>query len=201
MAGDERRLQLLEVAMHLFSKNGFSGTTTKKIAETAGVSEAMVFKHFANKEELYADILDHKACSHGLEDPLSAISEVVDAKDDFGVFYGLALNALEHHQEDTDFIRLLLHSALEGHSMSKMFFDSYVAGIYELMGNYIAQRQKDGAFRKVEPKVIVRAFSGMFIHHSLNNILWDTEQKILKISNEEAASEFANIILNGIKNN
>ncbi|MGI8669846.1 MAG: TetR/AcrR family transcriptional regulator, partial [Aridibacter sp.] len=98
MAGDERRLQILQVAMKLFSKNGFAGTTTKKIAEAAGVSEATVFKHFSNKEELYADILDHKACNHGLENPFEEIAEEVAAKDDFGVFDGMALNAFKQHK-------------------------------------------------------------------------------------------------------
>ena len=61
MAGEERRHQILAVAVSLFSERGFRGTTTKEIAHAAGVSEAMVFRHFATKEELYAAILDHKA--------------------------------------------------------------------------------------------------------------------------------------------
>ncbi len=198
MAGDERRMQIIEIAMSLFSKHGFSGTTTKRIAESAGVSEAMVFKHFANKEELYADMLDYKARSHGLEDPFSEIADQLADKDDFGVFYGIAINALRHHDEDRDFIRLLLHAALEGHELSRMFFESYVKGMYEFLGNYISQRQRDGAMRDIEPKVIVRAFVGMIIHHSMNKTLWDTKQMILKISNEDAAREFASILLNGI---
>ncbi|HYW70404.1 MAG TPA: helix-turn-helix domain-containing protein, partial [Pyrinomonadaceae bacterium] len=64
MTGEDRRLQILRVAMRLFSQRGFRGTTTKEIALTAGVSEAMVFRHFATKEELYSAILDHKACVH-----------------------------------------------------------------------------------------------------------------------------------------
>lgn len=199
MAGDERRLQILQVAMRLFSENGFIGTTTKKIAEAAGVSEATVFKHFANKEELYADILDHRACNHGLEHPFAEVAEQVESKDDFGVFYGMALNALNKHEEDQEFIRLLLYSALEGHELSRMFFKSFVVEMYELLSSYIRQRQKDGAFRKIEPKIVVRSFVGMMIHHSLNNTLWDKEQKLLKISNEDAAREFATILLNGIK--
>ena len=63
MAGDERRQQIIETAESLFSENGFRGTTTKKIADKAGISEAMVFKHFANKDELYSAILDQKSCS------------------------------------------------------------------------------------------------------------------------------------------
>ena len=199
MSGDERRKQILRVAMRLFSENGFRGTTTKEIAKESGISEAMVYRHFANKEELYADILDHKACNHGLEHPFEKVKADLEAKDDFGVFYKMALNALEQHQEDIDFMRLLLFSALEGHDLARMFFESFVVDMYDFLSAYIMRRQKDGAFRQAEPKIIVRSFIGMIIHHSLNRTLWDKDQKILKISNEEAAKEFATILLNGIK--
>ncbi len=199
MAGDERREQICEIAMRLFSDSGFSGTTTKKIASTAGVSEATVFKHFANKDELYAAILDSKARDHGLDNPLAEIADKIAQKDDFGVFYGMALNALNKHKKDSDFLRLMLHSALEGHKLSRSFFENFITHIYDQLGAYIRQRQADGAFRQVEPRVVVRAFIGMFIHHSLNNILWDSEQKVLKISNEDAAREFTEILLRGIK--
>ena len=199
MAGDKRRQQLLQVAMRLFSERGFSGTTTKEIANAAGISEAMVFRHFANKDELYSAILDHKACSRRFQNPFEELAEKVEAKDDFGVFSTMALNALEHHTEDCDFLRLMLYSALEAHDLARMFFEGFITEVYEFLGAYIVERQKDGAFREVNPRIVVRAFIGMFVHHSLNNILWDKEQKLLKISNEDAAREFATILLNGIK--
>jgi AcrR family transcriptional regulator len=200
MSGDERRSQILQVAIELFSKKGFSGTTTKEIARGAGVSEAMVFRHFANKDELYSAILDHKACNRTFQNPFEEIGEKIIAKDDFGVFYTMALNALEHHSEDCGFLRLMLHSALEDHDLARMFFESFITDVYKFLGGYIRQRQADGAFREIEPHVVVRAFVGMFVHHSLNNLLWDKEQKLLKISNEEAANNFAEILLRGITN-
>src|SRR2546426_9518724 len=96
MAGEERHLQILRVAMSLFSQRGFRGTTTKEIALAAGVAEAMVFRHFATKEELYSAILDHKACLHDGLDPRLVVAEAIERKDDFAVFEGLALDALEH---------------------------------------------------------------------------------------------------------
>ena len=200
MAGDDRRQQILQIAMRLFSVKGFSGTTTKEIANTAGISEATVFKHFANKDELYSAILDHKACNRSFTNPFDEIAVKIAEKDDFGVFYTMALNALEHHTDDCDFLRLMLHSALEGHDLARMFFESFITDVYEFLGAYISQRQQDGAFRDIEPKVAVRAFIGMFVHHSLNNMLWDKEQKLLKISNEEAAKNFTEILLRGITN-
>lgn len=199
MPADERRHQICQIAMKLFSERGFSGTTTKEIANSAGISEATVFKHFSNKDELYAAILDNKACDQGLIHPFVEIADKMEAKDDYGVFYGMALNALEKHRKDSDFLRLMLHSALEDHELARVFFENFITHIYDYLGDYIRVRQADGEFREVEPRVIVRAFIGMFIHHSLNNILWDKEQKLLKISNEEAAHEFTEILLRGIK--
>src|ERR1051325_9884398 len=62
MCAGDRRLQIAEVAMRLFSERGFRGTTTKEIAQAAGVSEAIIFRHFATKEERYTAIIDYKGC-------------------------------------------------------------------------------------------------------------------------------------------
>lgn len=198
MAGDERRLQILRVAVSLFANEGFRGTTTKKIAEAAGVSEAMVFRHYATKEELYSAILDHKACSGDAIDPESMVADALRRKDDRAVFEGLAFGALEHHERDPEFQRLLLHSALEGHELAHMFFEKFVKRVYEFLGKYILERQRDGAMVQMEPAIVVRAFIGMIIHHSLNNNLWDPRRRLLNLSNESAAKHFTDILLRGI---
>lgn len=199
MTGDERRDQILHVAIKLFSQHGFRGTTTKKIAEEAGVSEAMVFRHFTTKSELYHAILDHKACESGTTKPFAWVSDAIKNKDDFEVFYQIIFNALNNHQQDPEFMRLLMHSALEGHELAEMFITENIVPTYEILSFYISQRQRDGAFRNLNPKLIVRAFVGMMIHHSINSTLWDKQGRILKITNEEAARGFTEILLNGIK--
>lgn len=198
MAGEERRSQILSVAVSLFSQRGFRGTTTKEIAHAAGVSEAMVFRHFATKEELYAAILDHKACSHENFDPAVMAAEAIKHKDDRAVFESLALGALNHHEKDPEFQRLLLHSALEKHQLAEMFFNEFVRRVYEFLGAYIRERQSDGAFVEVDPAIVVRCFIGMVMHQSLNNNLWDPGRRLLNISNESAAKHFTDILLNGI---
>ncbi len=199
MAGEERRLQILKVAVQLFSERGFRGTTTKEIALAAGVSEAMVFRHFATKEELYAAILDHKACSSGVDFEFEVITaEAIERKDDRGVFEGLALKALEFHEKDPEFQRLLIHSALEKHELAQMFFDQFVKRVYEFLGRYIRQRQKEGALIEMNPAVVVRAFIGMVMNHSLVNNLWDPQRRLLNISNQKAAHHFTDILLDGI---
>src|SRR5215213_5290064 len=188
MTGDERRSQILQVAIKLFSQYGFRGTTTKEIARAAGVSEAMVFRHFATKDELYHAILDWKACEGRAVNPMDAICDAMTAKDDEQVFYKMILDALNKHEGDPEFMRLLFHSALEGHELAEIFIDENIVPIYKFLSSYIAQRQTDGAIRaNINPRVIVRALVGMMIHHALNNSLWDRKRRLLDISNEEAA--------------
>lgn len=203
MTGDERREQILATAVSLFSQRGFKGTTTKEIAKAAGVSEAMVFRHFENKEALYGAILDTKDCQDGVRrfpwDQNSKLKKAIEDKDDFAFFYNIALDAMNKHQSDVAFMRLLFYSALEEHELAQQFFKDFIEQVYSFIGGYISTRQKDGVFRRMNPRVAVRALLGMLIHHSLNNILWDKERTILDISNETAAKNFAEILLNGIR--
>ncbi len=54
-AGDRRR-SIIRAAETLFIERGFHATTTRDLAKAAGVSEALLFKHFPSKEALYAAI-------------------------------------------------------------------------------------------------------------------------------------------------
>lgn len=54
--GEPRRL-LLETARELFSSQGYSGTSTREIAEGAGVSETLMFRYFGSKVGLFREAL------------------------------------------------------------------------------------------------------------------------------------------------
>ena len=54
---DERRKAIVAAAVPLFARKGFAGTTTRELAEAAGISEALLFRHFPSKQLLYREIL------------------------------------------------------------------------------------------------------------------------------------------------
>src|SRR6185437_9994486 len=54
---DDRRKAIVDAAVPLFARNGFAGTTTRELAAAAGVSEALLFRHFPSKQSLYREIL------------------------------------------------------------------------------------------------------------------------------------------------
>src|ERR1700756_2932370 len=66
LTSEERRAAIIKAVRRVFADKGFDGTTTRELAEAAGVSEALLFKHFPNKEALYSAM--QLWCSK-LEDP------------------------------------------------------------------------------------------------------------------------------------
>jgi len=48
----KRRDEILAAAAHVFAQHGFRGSTTRRIADTAGVNEITLFRQFGSKEEL-----------------------------------------------------------------------------------------------------------------------------------------------------
>jgi AcrR family transcriptional regulator len=63
LSSEERRQAIVEAVKGVFAAKGFDGTTTRELADAAGVSEALLYKHFPSKESLYAAMLD--ACAKG----------------------------------------------------------------------------------------------------------------------------------------
>ncbi len=159
-----RRAQILDVATGLFAQQGFRGTTTKLIADRAGVTEALIFRHFPSKEELYWAVIERKInCAA----PLDHMQENLEAGgEDLDVLSRLAAQMLERRSQDQTLSRLLLFSALEKHELSERFFRNYVADYFEVLADFVRKGIAAGCFRDVDPLLAARGFLGMVIYHS-----------------------------------
>ncbi|MDH3443160.1 MAG: TetR/AcrR family transcriptional regulator [Deltaproteobacteria bacterium] len=61
LSADQRRAAIVQAATKVFADNGFHGTTTRELARAAGVSEALLYKHFPSKESLFGAMLANGA--------------------------------------------------------------------------------------------------------------------------------------------
>ena len=194
MKADERRQEIIRAAMEVFARNGFGGSTTREIAENAGISEAMIYSHFRNKEDLYTAIIDEKLQeSEPLYYPLDAMRN----KDDPRVFTTIVSNYLRVHSEETNFLRLLLFSALEGHELAGMFVAGPVRKFLEFLAEYIQERIDEGVFKPVNPEIAARSLVGMAHYFVLlREILGD--ETLNPIDHTEAIEAIVNIFCQGI---
>jgi TetR/AcrR family transcriptional regulator len=202
MAAEDRRQQILDVAVKLFSQRGFRGTTTKEIAIAAGVNEAIIFRHFATKRDLYAAIIDGKAGSANVKAVQNAIKEAVDSGgDDRKLFESVAFHLLEFHEHDDTAMRLLLYSALEGHELAEMIFRNHISKAQRQLADYVKRRISEGAFRRVDPGLAVRGFLGMLINHVMHKKFFRYDgDEVLGITNHQAAERFTEFFLASMTN-
>ncbi|HEY7183654.1 MAG TPA: TetR/AcrR family transcriptional regulator [Blastocatellia bacterium] len=196
MRGEERRRQIVEVASELFSQRGFNGATTKEIADRAGVSPAIIFRHFPSKEAIYSAILDHKL-KQAAERIGGRLQDAAGRKDDRAFFGSLAFGLLELYSKDPSLIRLLLFSALEGHDLSRMYYKTMSRQVRDHVRGYIKQRIADGAFRELDPIASSRVFLGMVTHHAQVVALYPYDD--VKVSNRQMAEYFVDVFLDGVR--
>src|SRR5438270_870486 len=169
ISAPERKEKILAAAGALFARKGFAGTTTKELALAAGINEALLFRHFGNKEELYWEVLEQR-CKLGTG--LRRMERRIEEKQgDFELFAGIAQDILTRHRETPELMRLFLFSALESHSLSDRLFRTYTAHFYDTLASHIEKRKREGVFREIDSLLAARGFIGMvFYHHLVQNI-------------------------------
>lgn len=161
MAASDRRRQLIEAALDVFSQRGFGGATTKQIAAHAGVAEALVFRHFPTKEALYTAVIDSQLLS---EDECTWNRELdrhMAREDDEAVIGCLIRRTLEHSERDIRFERLILFAALEGHGLAQARFQEVAEPHMARIVAYLKSRQDAGALVACEPHYLLLAIDGV----------------------------------------
>jgi len=196
MPAADRRTQLIEVALELFSKHGFSGTTTREIAAAAGVSEAIIFRHFASKEELYAALLEYKNREGRLEEWLAELRGYAARRDDEGLFRSLVRRILDSYRLDASFQRLLMFSTLDAHEFSQLLHRNIGFPLYGFLYDYIVKRKREGAFEGLDPASVIFAVVGMPSYFGMVTKVFGI--KLKTASDERTAEHFTRVLLEGL---
>jgi AcrR family transcriptional regulator len=194
MAAGDRCEQILHGAMELFAEKGFRGATTREIAQHLGISEALMFKYFPTKEALYRAIIQKR--TDGSEEMFFP-KEAIQAKDDRQVFRSVASYLISKNSEDPTFMRLIQYGALEGHKLSRIFFETHAMERTKLLSKYIRQRIKERAFKKVPPLLAARAFMGMILHYVQSQEIYELK-KFFHFSQKKVVDTFVETFLNGL---
>jgi AcrR family transcriptional regulator len=147
LPAEERRQAVLETACHIFCRSSYRGATTAEIAREVGVSEPVLYRHFASKRDLYLACIE-EAWQHvramwdealaAEEDPSKWVAAIGTAylqakKADKVFLIELWIQSLSEASEDPEIRKHLREHIFEVHG--------YVVGI-------IQRAQKEGGVIK-----------------------------------------------------
>ena len=195
MSGPDRRGQIVKVATRLFASKGFKGTTTREIAAKALISEAVIFRHFSRKQDLYTAIIDARCNDKQGESILYGKLKGLKGRE---VFSTVAAYLISEHQKDSAFLRLLTYSALEGHDLSEIFIRTKGLEFIEFLEAQIKTLIKQGVFRKTDASLAARALVGMVMHYSFSQEVYGLK-RYYKRPNAKAVGVFVDIFFEGMR--
>lgn len=195
LKAQDRRAQLLDAAMHLFSTQGFDGTTTQQIAREAGVNEAIIFRHFRSKEELYWAVVTSRVQAIGRRRKIR--EHIKTGRNERETLASIAGSLLDRTKDDAALTRLLFFSALRNQKLADRFFRTYMTGTFQVLAGYFRKQMRSGRFRRMNPVLAARGFLGMVIYHYLVQEVFGGE-RYQRFDPYEVGQELADLWLEGM---
>ena len=169
----QRRRQLIDAARRVFAERGFRGATTRQIAAAAGVTEALIFQHFPDKDALYAAILDEGTAEARNDAWLDELESIRTCADDETVIRMLYAGVIALHERDRDLLRLMVFSALEEHPLSR-HVNARATRLYRFLEAFIIDGQRAGRFKAGSPEFLARAALALPVYYILQRHLFKT---------------------------
>jgi AcrR family transcriptional regulator len=197
LSREDRRKAIVDAAAELFAERGFRGVTTRELAQRVGVTEPVLYEHFAKKSDLYAAIIAERSGDHfEITKEQLRTSARLDLPRKF--FLKLAQIIVDKQTQHPEYMRLVLFSALEKHELAQLCFDRHAKAIHEIVIGYIKRQMKSGVIRKTDPALAARAFMGMVLHYAMFELQFGFT--IVRSSKKRAVTSMVDIFLRGLSN-
>jgi len=148
-AGD-RKTQIVAAALPLFSRKGFKATTTREIAEAAGVSEALLYKHFPSKDSIYRE-MSYALCGESVHEVAQRLAQLeAGTRSLVLAIYFLMIAILPEASPDEEIKiqtrRVMAQSLLEDGEFARQFQDARVIPFIPDLERFVAASAAAGDF-------------------------------------------------------
>lgn len=187
---DKTKLRIMDAASQLFSEKGYAGSTTREIAEVAGVNEVTLFRHFGTKEKLVKAIMDKYgglAIAENIEEKLSG-----DYQSDL-MFIGQMM--MKVMMERNDAMRMAICESGNFPEFQEIVREN-PRQLRLMLARYFKNQMEHNVIQKAYPEVLAQAFLGMFFSYSiLLGFLGDSLQP--DITSDEIVAQFVSLFVLG----
>lgn len=191
MAKDTRE-KILEAGLKLFSKKGYLGATTKEIAQSAGVAELTLFRHFTTKEKLFEEMMSAYSFLPALKGLLPGLKEMSYEE----ALAEIAGSFLKRLKERRHLVRIMQREIHLYPSKAREVYQNLMGEIVRTLASYFRELQEKGMLREFSPELGARAFLGMFFSY-FNTQELAVAQKNRFADSESVVGEFVRIFVRG----
>ena len=189
---DSSRDRILKAAQRLFARHGFDGTTTRDLAQAAGVAEGTLFRHFANKKAILVEVAT-QGWVEILTDLLTELSEMGSYK----AVAQVMQRRMWNFQKNADIMKVCFMEAQYHPELRDRIQSEVIGKMTDVAEAFFKTAMDRGIYRQTNPKIVAQVFLGMFAiaGFSHNTLL---EPNASPKDMQEMAEGLADIFLNGV---
>lgn len=178
---EQRRQAIIQAATLVFAQNGYLGATTDEVAARASVSKQTLYKYFADKERLFADVILDTTV-HVVEGLSSSVARrLEDAEDVEAALRGLAEEWVSGLLQP-DFLRLrrlVIAEADRFPELGRAWFDRGFGPIMTILGEALQRLARRGILRTIDDPVLAAyQFAGLVMYKPMNQAMFAGTQDI-----------------------
>lgn len=163
---DERRQQILNGALEVFSTKGFTAATNKDVADAAGISSpGLIYHYFDSKEDLLRAVIEHFAppmqlVSHADEFMALPLEEALTQ------FADTYLRLMDNARIGAC-MRVIIGEAVHSQQFAEVFREIGPARIWQLLVDYLQRKMDEGTLAPANPSIAARCFAGPLVSYVL----------------------------------
>jgi len=188
----ERRQRILAAALELFTRQGYERTSTRQIAQAAGVAEGSIFNHFPSKKDLLVAVMAQIVDGYFGADLAAPKADTLD------LLRETFRSRLEMGFAHAERVRFLLGELLTNQEMRQSYFEAVILRLTDRVERLLQQRIAEGLVRPCNVQVVAGALVGAFLTFLLVAVL-DEERRLLHHSLDEISDELAHLFLDGLR--
>jgi AcrR family transcriptional regulator len=186
------RTRILEAAQRLFAAQGFEGTTTRDLAQKAGVAEGTLFRHFPNKKSILVEVAT-QGWIEILTDLLTELSEM-------GTYKAVAQvmrRRMWNMRKNADMMRVCFMEAQFHPDLRDRIQVEVIDKMTDVAEAFFQTAMDRGVYRQTNAKLVAKVFLGMFaVAGFSDSTIADPNASPQQL--QEMAEGLADIFLNGV---
>lgn len=190
----QRRKQILDAALAVFSRKGYGEATIPDIAREGGMAVGTIYNYYPSKREILVSVL----ASRVLSEPFLRLMEQPPEEDDKAFFRSLIEDRLTLLTQNADKFLFMLGEAYRDQGLRRQWAQGVVQPALRRAEQRVGSRIESGAFRPMNPRVTARALAGMAIGFAVLAMLEGEESPCRDIPTEELAAQLADFALMGV---
>jgi AcrR family transcriptional regulator len=185
---NDTEARIIHAAVHLFSRQGYNGTSTREIARLAEVNEVTIYRLFNRKKELFWAAVDSQLSNlhvnRALQVALEGDGEYPESA--IGLVFEFLVGTVVRQPE---LIRLLGFVALELGPGTERLARKHLSPIYDAVAAYLEKCNEQGTLCTVDPFTTVLGFASTVVaNHCAHRLMAGHESEASNM--EEAVAMY-----------